>query len=87
MFVISALFFGINESVSLHTNQYSNFYVLSLSMNFKRKRPKERRAGCLLCKPWKFMGNSLEAKKRQDRIWARYPVNLLSINLSSVSHS
>jgi hypothetical protein len=25
-------------------------------MNFKRKRPKNRRAGCLLCKPHKMNG-------------------------------
>ncbi len=24
--------------------------------NHKRKRPKNRRAGCLLCKPWKVNG-------------------------------
>ena len=24
--------------------------------NFKRKRPKNRRAGCLMCKPWKVNG-------------------------------
>jgi len=24
--------------------------------NHKRKRPKNRRAGCLLCKPWKMNG-------------------------------
>jgi hypothetical protein len=24
--------------------------------NHKRKRPKNRRAGCLLCKPWKANG-------------------------------
>ena len=28
----------------------------------KRKRPKNRRAGCLLCKPWKMTGFS------QDRL-------------------
>jgi len=26
--------------------------------NHKRKRPKNRRAGCLLCKPWKANGVS-----------------------------
>jgi hypothetical protein len=26
-------------------------------MNHKRKRPKNRRAGCLMCKPWKICGN------------------------------
>lgn len=25
-------------------------------MHHKRKRPKNRRAGCLLCKPWKMNG-------------------------------
>jgi hypothetical protein len=29
----------------------------------KRKRPKNRRAGCLLCKPWKVNGFS---KRRAD---------------------
>jgi len=28
----------------------------------KRGRPKNRRAGCLLCKPWKVNGVSTEAK-------------------------
>ena len=31
--------------------------------NHKRKRPKNRRAGCLLCKPWKMNGF---AKDRVD---------------------
>ena len=35
-------------------------------MNFKRKRPKEARAGCLMCKPWKFMGNRKEGKGIQE---------------------
>ena len=34
-------------------------------MNFKRKGPKETRAGCLMCKPWKFMGNRKEGKRIQ----------------------
>lgn len=25
-------------------------------MNHKRRRPKNRRAGCLVCKPWKMNG-------------------------------
>ena len=29
-------------------------------MNHKRKRPKNRRAGCLLCKPWKVNGYRTE---------------------------
>ena len=31
--------------------------------NHKRRRPKNRRAGCLLCKPWKVNGFS---KRRID---------------------
>ncbi len=31
-------------------------------MNFKRKRPANRRAGCKLCKPWKVNGH------RTDRV-------------------
>jgi hypothetical protein len=34
-------------------------------MNFKRKKPKQSRAGCLLCKPHKAMGNSKLAKPIQ----------------------
>lgn len=34
-------------------------------MNFKRRKPKESRAGCLLCKPHKFMGNSKHAQPVQ----------------------
>ncbi len=32
--------------------------------NFKRRRPKNRRAGCLLCKPWKM--NGFARTKRTD---------------------
>ncbi len=31
-------------------------------MNHKRKRPKNSRAGCLLCKPWKANGCSGKAR-------------------------
>jgi len=34
-------------------------------MNFKRRRAKSVRAGCLLCKPHKIMGNSNSAKTMQ----------------------
>jgi len=34
-------------------------------MNFKRGKPKSVRAGCLLCKPHKIMGNSNRAKTIQ----------------------
>lgn len=33
-----------------------------LSMNHKRKRPKNRRSGCLMCKPWKVNGFATERK-------------------------
>lgn len=29
-------------------------------MNHKRRRPKNRRAGCRLCKPWKANGHRTE---------------------------
>lgn len=32
----------------------------------KRKRPKHRRSGCLLCKPHKLTAN-VKAERRQDR--------------------
>ena len=35
-------------------------------MNHKRKRPKHRRAGCLLCKPNKLQAN-VKAQRRKDR--------------------
>ncbi len=34
-------------------------------MNHKRKRPKNRRAGCLLCKPHK--ANGVDEPRRQER--------------------
>ncbi len=33
-------------------------------MNFKRKRPKSTRAGCLMCKPWKRQGSCLHQRDR-----------------------
>lgn len=32
-------------------------------MHHKRKRPKNRRAGCLMCKPWKVNGFATERKE------------------------
>ncbi len=37
--------------------------------NHKRRRPKDRRAGCLLCKPWKINGfakTRLDAERFSD---------------------
>lgn len=31
-------------------------------MNYKRKRPKSARAGCLMCKPWKHQRKSGSVK-------------------------
>ena len=31
-------------------------------MHHKRKRPKSRRAGCLMCKPWKVNGFATQRK-------------------------
>ena len=34
--------------------------------NLKRKKAKKQRAGCLLCKPWKAMGNSMKYASKQE---------------------
>lgn len=34
-------------------------------MHHKRRRPKHRRSGCLLCKPHKLQAN-VKAKRRKD---------------------
>jgi hypothetical protein len=36
--------------------------------NFKRKRPKNRRAGCLFCKPWKVNGTSSKDRLRWSEL-------------------
>lgn len=36
-------------------------------MNHKRKRPKNRRAGCLMCKPWKVNGYGKRHRKGGER--------------------
>jgi hypothetical protein len=33
------------------------------AMHHKRKRPKNGRAGCLMCKPWKVNGFATERKE------------------------
>lgn len=38
-------------------------------MNFKRKRVKQRRAGCLLCKPNKASFNKTAARMKERRLW------------------
>ena len=37
----------------------------------KRKRPKHRRAGCLLCKPDKLTANKTADRARARREWRR----------------
>lgn len=40
-------------------------------MNYKRKRPRNRRAGCKFCKPWKVNGfnkESKEGEKHSDHV-------------------
>jgi len=45
-------------------------------MHHKRKRPKNSRAGCLMCKPWKVNGFATERKDgerfsdHKRRVWA-----------------
>lgn len=50
-------------------------------MNFKRERPKNRRSGCLLCKPWKVNGfrtEKIDGEKFTDhrrRVMAQEMIN------------
>lgn len=37
----------------------------------KRKRPKHRRSGCLLCKPHKLTANVKATRQRGKQDWAR----------------
>jgi hypothetical protein len=37
----------------------------------KRKRPKHRRAGCLLCKPFKLTANKKSERAAARRDWRR----------------
>ncbi len=37
----------------------------------KRKRPKHRRAGCLLCKPFKLTANKKAERDAARREWRR----------------
>jgi len=47
------------------------------TMHHKRKRPKNGRAGCLMCKPWKVNGFATERKDGEHfsdhkrRVWAK----------------
>lgn len=50
-------FFTLNFWVNFRYNQI---------MNYKRGKPKSARAGCLLCKRWKVLGNSKHALKPQQ---------------------
>jgi hypothetical protein len=38
----------------------------------KRKRPKHRRSGCLLCKPQKLLANAKAERRRDQRVWIKH---------------
>lgn len=38
----------------------------------KRKRPKHRRNGCLLCKPQKLTANAKAERRHRQRDWIRH---------------
>lgn len=40
--------------------------------NHKRRRPKQRRAGCLLCKPHKLTANVKAERARGNRVALRH---------------
>jgi hypothetical protein len=39
--------------------------------NHKRKRPKHRRGGCLLCKPQKLTANAKAQRRKGHRMWVQ----------------
>ena len=61
-------------------------------MHHKRKRPKNRRAGCLLCKPWKANGYARTAEggekfsDRRRRVAADTDVNIARRHPLSATH-
>jgi hypothetical protein len=44
------------KKASARRRRENDKHELSPMAHHKRKRPKNRRAGCLLCKPWKMNG-------------------------------
>jgi hypothetical protein len=57
-----------SASVTCPVANVESLYAL---MNHKRKRPKHRRAGCLLCKPDKLNTNKTADRMKANRIWRR----------------
>jgi len=49
-----------------------NHGSLNPMAHHKRKRPKYRRSGCLLCKPHKLTAHQKSARRRADNSWRRY---------------
>lgn|GEM_PF-3350709 len=45
---------------------------LGLMAHHKRKRPKHRRSGCLLCKPHKLTANVKAERRKTTRTWASH---------------
>ena len=55
-----------------HSPERPPMWTLRLrSIHHKRKRPKHRRAGCLLCKPSKLNANKTADRMRARRDWRR----------------
>jgi hypothetical protein len=55
----------VRSSVSRGGSQTDVYYHARMA-NHKRGRPKQRRAGCLLCKPHK-LSSAKKAERRRDR--------------------
>jgi hypothetical protein len=47
---------ALPRRLALAAGRENDKHELSPMAHHKRKRPKNRRAGCLLCKPWKMNG-------------------------------
>lgn len=58
------------QSAPVQTCRESGAYVRSgLMAHHKRKRPKHRRSGCLLCKPQKLPAAVKAERAKADRSW------------------
>ena len=52
-------------------------------MSFKRKRPKNRRAGCLMCKPHKMNGAKHPRPAKERMTWTDSNAISISVRLDT----
>jgi hypothetical protein len=52
-------------------HSWPHFWQAEPVAHHKRKRPKHRRSGCLLCKPQKLTAKAKAERQRSRRQWVR----------------